>query len=83
MDSDQPVRVLLAEAMRLPLCLRDEEAAGSNPATPTEKWQVTKHLVTCRMHYTGPGCPILGAIWERTQVMDCLVRRMFGVPLPN
>jgi hypothetical protein len=22
-----------------------------------------------------PGCPILGARWERTQVMDCLVRR--------
>jgi hypothetical protein len=23
--------------MRVPLCLRDEEAAGSNPATPTIK----------------------------------------------
>ena len=28
-------------------CLRDEEAAGSNPATPTGKRQVTEHIVTC------------------------------------
>ena len=34
--------------------VRDEEAAGSNPATPTEKRQVTKNLVTCRLHYTIP-----------------------------
>ena len=35
--------------------VRDEEAAGSNPATPTEKRQVTKNLVTSRLHYTVPG----------------------------
>jgi hypothetical protein len=35
--------------------VRDEEAAGSNPATPTEKWQVTRHLVTCHLCYTFPG----------------------------
>ena len=39
-DSNQPVQVVLAEAMGMSLCLRDEEAAGSNPATPT---QVTGH----------------------------------------
>ena len=27
----------------------DEEVAGSNPATPTTKWQVTGHLVTFRL----------------------------------
>jgi hypothetical protein len=31
--------------------LRDEEAAGSNPATPTQKRQVTGHLVACCSHY--------------------------------
>jgi len=36
-------------------CLRDEEAAGSNPATPTGKRQVTRHLVACRSHYAFPG----------------------------
>jgi hypothetical protein len=36
-----PVHAVQAEAMRLSLCLRDEEAAGSNPATPT---QVTGHI---------------------------------------
>ena len=35
--------------------VRDEEAAGSNPATPTGKRQVTEHIVTCRLHYTFPG----------------------------
>jgi len=35
--------------------VRDEEAAGSNPATPTGKRQVTRHLVTCRLHYAFPG----------------------------
>ena len=49
--------------------VRDEEAAGSNPATPTGKRQVTRHLVACRLYYAFPGCPILGARWERTQVM--------------
>ena len=35
--------------------VRDEEAAGSNPATPTGKRQVTKQIVTCPLHYTFPG----------------------------
>jgi hypothetical protein len=35
--------------------VRDEEAAGSNPATPTGKWQVTEHIVACRLHYEFPG----------------------------
>ncbi len=35
--------------------VRDEEAAGSNPATPTEKRQVTRHLVACLLHYAFPG----------------------------
>jgi hypothetical protein len=30
--------------------VRDEEAAGSNPATPTRKPQVTRHPVTCGSH---------------------------------
>ncbi len=35
--------------------VRDEEAAGSNPVTPTGKRQVKRHLVTCRLHYAFPG----------------------------
>jgi hypothetical protein len=35
--------------------VRDEEAAGSNPATPTGKRQVTEHIATCRLHYTFSG----------------------------
>ena len=31
--------------------VRDEEAAGSNPATPTGKRQVTEHNVTCCLYY--------------------------------
>ena len=34
--------------------VRDEEAAGSNPATPTGNRQVTEHIVACRSHYTFP-----------------------------
>ena len=34
--------------------IRDEEAAGSNPATPTGKRQVTGHHVACRLHYPFP-----------------------------
>jgi hypothetical protein len=34
--------------------LRDEEAAGSNPATPTGKRQVTRHLVACRLYCALP-----------------------------
>ncbi len=33
----------------------DKEAAGSNPATPTGKRQVTGHQVACRSHYAFPG----------------------------
>ena len=50
--------------------VRDEEAAGSNPATPTREWQVTRHLVACPSALRAPGCPILGAHWERTQVTE-------------
>ena len=35
-------------------CLRDEEAAGSNPATPTGKRQITRYLAACRLHYPFP-----------------------------
>ena len=34
--------------------VRDEEAAGSNPATPTGKRQVTEHIVTCCLCYAFP-----------------------------
>jgi len=44
-----------ALAARAATWLRDEEAAGSNPATPTGKRQVTRHLVACRLHYAFPG----------------------------
>ena len=37
------------------LCLRDEEAAGSNPATPTENRQATRHIVACCLNYAFPG----------------------------
>jgi hypothetical protein len=40
--------------------VRDEEAAGSNPATPAGKRQVTKQIVTCPLHYTFPGA----RFWE-------------------
>ena len=33
--------------------VRDEETAGSNPATPTGKRQVTGHLVAWRSHFAG------------------------------
>ena len=39
---------------RIARWLRDEEAAGSNPATPTGKWQVTRHLMACCLHYPFP-----------------------------
>jgi hypothetical protein len=35
--------------------VRDEEAAGSNPATPTGKRQVTRNLVACRLCYAFSG----------------------------
>ena len=34
--------------------IRDEEAAGSNPATPTRKWQVTGHLMPFPSRYASP-----------------------------
>jgi hypothetical protein len=37
-------------------CLRDEEAAGSNPATPTTKWQVTRYPVVEDVRDGGLGC---------------------------
>jgi hypothetical protein len=35
--------------------VRDEEAAGSNPATPTRKPQVKWYPVTCGSHSASPG----------------------------
>ena len=54
MDIGQQVQAAPTDAAHVSLCLRDEEAAGSNPATPTEKRQVTGHLMTCRSHYAFP-----------------------------
>lgn len=34
--------------------VRDEEAAGSNPTTPTGKRQITRHFVACRPRYAFP-----------------------------
>ena len=42
--------------------VRDEEAAGSNPATPTGKRQVTRHLVACRLHYAFPDVRFWGPV---------------------
>ena len=44
--------------------VRDEEAAGSNPATPTRKPQVTGCLVLCGLRSRLSRCPILGVKWE-------------------
>jgi hypothetical protein len=54
-DSLSQARLATALAVRVGTWLRDEEAAGSNPATPTGKQQVTRHLVACRLHYAFPG----------------------------
>ena len=35
--------------------LRDEEATGSNPATPTRRPQVTRHPVACGSRSASPG----------------------------
>jgi hypothetical protein len=40
--------------------LRDEEAAGSNPATPTTKPQVMRHRVTCDLCFTSSNV----RLWE-------------------
>jgi hypothetical protein len=62
--------------MRVSLCLRDEEAAGSNPATPTEKRQVTRHLVACYLHYAFPGVrPWAPAASEQKVTAGSLVPR--------
>jgi hypothetical protein len=44
--------------------LRDEEAAGSNPATPTE--ETAGHSASCdlRFAFRLSRCPILGVTWE-------------------
>jgi hypothetical protein len=42
-DIGQQVQATLTEAARASLCLRDEEAAGSNPATPD---QLSSHVTT-------------------------------------
>jgi hypothetical protein len=41
--------------------VRDEEAAGSNPATPTTKPQVIPHEAACDLRLPLSRCPILGA----------------------
>jgi hypothetical protein len=41
MDGRSQVRLTVALVVRTATWLRDEEAAGSNPATPTTKLQVT------------------------------------------
>jgi len=47
--------------------IRDEEAAGSNPATPTGKRQVTRHLVACRLRYAFLGARFWEPIGKRQQ----------------
>jgi hypothetical protein len=44
--------------------VRDEEAAGSIPATPTEKAAGHSVFVTCGFVFQPFRCPILGAKWE-------------------
>jgi len=47
MDGGSQVRHVPALAVGTATWLRDEEAAGSNPATPTLKPQVTHHKAAC------------------------------------
>ena len=55
--------------------VRDEEAAGSNPATPTGKRQVTRHLVACRLHYAFPDVrfsePVVSGTGNRGPLGPC------------
>lgn len=54
-DGPADHRLLAALACRSRLLgVRDEEPAGSNPATPTGKQQVTRYLVACRSHDAFP-----------------------------
>ena len=48
--------------------LRDEEAADSNPATPTSKTAGHTLLGGLRFAFRLCRCPILGAKWERPSV---------------
>jgi hypothetical protein len=52
--------------------VRDEEAAGSNPATPTRKRQVTRYLVARRLH-----CALLALPTRRARL-----RSRYGAPAP-
>jgi hypothetical protein len=49
-DTTPEVRRATALAARPSNWLRDEEAAGSNPATPTEKFQVDGMIAKCGGH---------------------------------
>jgi hypothetical protein len=44
--------------------LRDEEAAGSNPATPTKDFPGQRPLFFLSASRVARWCPILGAKWE-------------------
>ena len=55
--------------------VRDEEAAGSNPATPTKKPQVTCYEVACCSCVLLSRCPILGAKTRIAELFGNLSRR--------
>src|SRR6266545_2651537 len=57
MDATSLVRDTAALAVRIASWLRDEEAAGSNPATPTRKKQV---IACLQVSAAGAGTPV----WE-------------------
>jgi hypothetical protein len=63
--------------------VRDEEAAGSNPATPTGKRQVTRHIVACRLHYALLGVRFGSPLGANTGNGGPLGPRLAPFPMPR
>jgi len=63
-DGRSQVGQAAALAVRVGSWLRDEEAAGSNPATPTSVSPGQDSLVFLSTGRRARWCPILGAEWE-------------------